>query len=124
MCLLNSNLIITRTIIFHRTQDLYFELRKQQKICWIPPMWMICNCELNFMSWIFVSYKMFRKDIKLLILCFNYFKLSISSNEDCGFLHLHNFLIFFVFFWDFTSISSNFTSFTSNFTSISSFHLH
>ena len=35
-----------------------------------------------------------------------------------------NFVTFFVFIWDFTSISSNFTSFTSNFTSISSFHLH
>ena len=32
----------------------------------------------------FASYEMFREGIQILLLSFNYFKLPISDNHDCG----------------------------------------
>ena len=52
-----------------------------------------------------VAIKMFRNYIEILLLSFNYFKLSISSNNVCG---------FFVLISDFNSISSHFNSISSH----------
>jgi len=76
---------------------------------------MLLRCELMLLKWkintntkkrIFASYKMFRKGMEILILSFNYSKLSISY--------------FFVLILDFNSISSHFNCISSHFNSISS----
>ena len=55
-----------------KASDPYHRYIISMKVEWGNEM--LVMCELMLLKWIFASYKMFRKGIEILIICFNYLK--------------------------------------------------